>query len=1609
MFHQPRLKKGQDTGLKLVLLVITSVIAANAGYIRAGDDEGYSGRGDGVLIQESGEANITCTNFTLLNDSDAFPDISLDINESTNGIIAGSEEFAFSIDGNEPTVFSNPHDDNFSDNLPAPFWYPYNNVSNNFVEFSGEIYVISGTNYEWGVRTGLVVYRNAPALVQKVVGDFTLKTRVSLAEITGRYESGGLIIKWGDNFFTYRFKDDALRLGLSQDDLFRGITLKQMAKPSEIWLKVERRGTFFTLDYSLDGVGYERFVERMFSSSKQVEVGIFSAQGGVLRVKNWDISPDIETFGAPGTNSTSTEEIKIKDIPFNSWNWTSNKIRLRVKTGTNLGYTPIFIVPVTNADGIINFTSFTMPLDEKSDFQYMLGVDGSSIGDLVPGSEVYAFDDEFMNSTPDRDQYINPHDDYFSSGSLRPFWSIYNSPNLSYSFLGGSINLTDQGNSSILPGSFDSPFLYQKIKGDFSLNVTFSGWKLLNGFNSFGLSIAGDDGNVLQVGVFEGGGTISYGFRLMNESSVMNSSLTEIGNPSVFETTLEIRIRRILNTTRMEIVFNLSEPIVLYMGSVKLNYDSVSRVGILVSNSCSILVDSWDISPSLEFKNLSTSGPAWIEVNGLSVHGTFLKDYHVGFGVNCTNSTFSRSNIYRVKVRDLDWENKGILFTYGVETTVLSSEGNILFSRMGSAQFDSEMLEDGHVVVVNGTISEGDVYEYAPDGTIVRHVDSAGGVGLAWPHDIDVLDNGNWLIADTGNNRVVELYPNDSIAWAWYAWDYFNKNDAKEGTSHLNDVDRLPNGNTLISLRNLDTIVEINPKGDVVWFYGRLAGHDTIKSQHNADRLVNGNTLVCDSENSRIIEINVSGDIVWQYGKASSDDELGWVRDADLLPNGDVLIGDGSTMFATLSKILCVNKESKDVVWYLDTPNPIYDIDVIDLNEIHVEIKSPLNQTYKVSRTIPINIQYNSGSADILYQVFDNTSSTWLDESPVTYNGTHPRFLDDGHLYTLFAWSETRRGLGNDVLSGHDYHAIPQENLSRVQFEVALASNIGSEDDLEFYMMAASNISTSVELLTSRGESMWHGSLSNLLNASILRYNINEMEVIHDGSILFCIDLWYSNGVNRTRIVEWVNETNYTILLEQDLHNLTRGFIDVDYLREENRFIAVSGTNNTIIQFYRNGTMNVLWNISKYNDLLGTTLPADGEAAFGKLIKLSSIEMLVPVTPDDTIVKFDEGGNVTWYVNRTQNSTSITSPRQLIAWQNGSIAFLNGTGAGKNIIAMDQSGTITWNSNDYPALATIEISRFTLLPNNQLCIMAGDRQSFFIAWFNGTIAKSYIVPHPSIDFELLISPVPVIVPSCNYTVVDPYAEEPMIFYNHLHDVGFDVYSRIYDVSNDSWVNGTDFKPVPGYPTEINTNLPVGTYVIELKINGTMSLSSLERCDSMLFFSTLNNSIYTFEITSDAQFFHGIDTPYLIQGKIDKNSGGSLAILAWSSLSHADNYTVYSWHARITSINESLSVVGTTNETWLVLDGESFPDAFFVVVGKNKYGESPVSNSIQLGFSSPGGGILPVLLWMLVGGGASFLALFLLHLKKPELFKKLQKNRGNSKDDCKEMENKQTKK
>jgi outer membrane protein assembly factor BamB len=184
-------------------------------------------------------------------------------------------------------------------------------------------------------------------------------------------------------------------------------------------------------------------------------------------------------------------------------------------------------------------------------------------------------------------------------------------------------------------------------------------------------------------------------------------------------------------------------------------------------------------------------------------------------------------------------------------------------------------------------------------------------------HDADRLDNGETVIIDMGNDRTFTVDQAGEITWQWNATEHlsegtpfweehvaplpgsereeFRRSGPESDWTHMNDVDRLQNGNFQMSIRNFDTTIEVDREsGEIVDVIGAPTRHEVMNEQHNPNRLEqHGTLLVADSENDRVVEIDAeTEEVVWEYDGTGSGKKLAWPRDADRLPNGNTLVTD---------------------------------------------------------------------------------------------------------------------------------------------------------------------------------------------------------------------------------------------------------------------------------------------------------------------------------------------------------------------------------------------------------------------------------------------------------------------------------------------------------------------------------------------------------------------------------------------------------------------------------------------------------------------------------------------------------------------------------------------
>jgi hypothetical protein len=168
--------------------------------------------------------------------------------------------------------------------------------------------------------------------------------------------------------------------------------------------------------------------------------------------------------------------------------------------------------------------------------------------------------------------------------------------------------------------------------------------------------------------------------------------------------------------------------------------------------------------------------------------------------------------------------------------------------------------------------------------------------------------NGNVLIADQWNNRVIETTPAGRIIWSFG----LGPNDFSSNSPiSCNDAERVgdytlmadpgdapgvipqtPNGSAD------NRVLLVDPTGKIVWQYGQFGqtgdGPDLLNTPVQCTFVPDFNVLITDQGNNRIIEVNYAKEIVWQYPGADTNasDQLSAPNSAELLANGHVLIAD---------------------------------------------------------------------------------------------------------------------------------------------------------------------------------------------------------------------------------------------------------------------------------------------------------------------------------------------------------------------------------------------------------------------------------------------------------------------------------------------------------------------------------------------------------------------------------------------------------------------------------------------------------------------------------------------------------------------------------------------
>ncbi len=222
-------------------------------------------------------------------------------------------------------------------------------------------------------------------------------------------------------------------------------------------------------------------------------------------------------------------------------------------------------------------------------------------------------------------------------------------------------------------------------------------------------------------------------------------------------------------------------------------------------------------------------------------------------------------------------------------------------------------------------------------------------------HDSDLLDNGNIIFvrgfAPWAEDQVREIDREGQIVWAWNGLGHYTGSkydeftDEADAWAHPTGVLRLASGNTLITMRNFNSIVKVDPEGQVLnELVLRAKGNERNVATrgsvfgarpHDVDVIADGSSYLIPTRTpTRVVKIDrATRELVWEWAPDEAVRADSCLRDANQLSNGNVLVATGRS-------IVEVNRDG-ETVWELLSPEITYPDDVEDLSR---------KAFYKVSR-----------------------------------------------------------------------------------------------------------------------------------------------------------------------------------------------------------------------------------------------------------------------------------------------------------------------------------------------------------------------------------------------------------------------------------------------------------------------------------------------------------------------------------------------------------------------------------------------------------------------------------------------------------------------------------
>ncbi|MFO7966170.1 MAG: aryl-sulfate sulfotransferase [Archaeoglobaceae archaeon] len=197
---------------------------------------------------------------------------------------------------------------------------------------------------------------------------------------------------------------------------------------------------------------------------------------------------------------------------------------------------------------------------------------------------------------------------------------------------------------------------------------------------------------------------------------------------------------------------------------------------------------------------------------------------------------------------------------------------------------DAEMLPNGNILVVGMEYER--VFEVDPEGEIVwqwnasEYYDAPEDPTLEdWLHmnDVDRIDEGRYLVSVRNENQLLILDRDEGLI------EVINEDGDPNIINNQHNPQWLGDGLVLVADSGNDRIVELRERNGtwVVTWDLTMAGGIPFHWPRDADMVENGNILVTDSLNHRVVEVTPDGEAVWSISPGAVPYE------ADRLPGGE--------------------------------------------------------------------------------------------------------------------------------------------------------------------------------------------------------------------------------------------------------------------------------------------------------------------------------------------------------------------------------------------------------------------------------------------------------------------------------------------------------------------------------------------------------------------------------------------------------------------------------------------------------------------------------------------------------------------------------------------------